>query len=84
MGVTDDAESDNVLESFHKGTVADTELMLAVLGRVVSNHYGKATLSLYFKQLLLEPSKLVCWILTLTPNEEVEAVASVSVVSDNA
>lgn len=82
MRVTDQAKSDDVLETLHKSPETNTKLMLAVERRVVAHHDGKTTLSLHLRKLLLKPGELVAWIVALTPDIEVETVASVRVVGD--
>jgi hypothetical protein len=81
--VTLHAESDDVLESLHEGSVSGTKLMLAVIWSVVSNHDGETFLSLNFKELLFEPCKVVAWVVPLTPGEPVEIVACLRVVGND-
>ena len=78
------SEPYDILESLHQGSVAHTKLVLAVLWRVMSDQDSKAILSLDFEQLLLKPRELVAWILALTPDEIVERVAHICVVSNDA
>ena len=83
MGVTDEAHSDDTLEALDDSPIANAKLMLAVCWGVVTNHDGKATLSLDLHQSLFEPGDLVAWVVPLAPDVEVKSVASVSVVGDN-
>ena len=71
MSVTGHTESDDVLETLHKGSVPHAELMLAVRGRKVTQNDRQSTVCFYFKKLLLEPCELVSRVLTLTQNVEV-------------
>ena len=77
------SESDRVLEALHKGSVACSELVLALIGRVVRNHEGDAALSLNCEELLLEPGEHVAWVLALTPRVPVKTVAGLGVVRDH-
>lgn len=84
MSVTDDAKSYHVLEAFHKDTIPDTELMLAVDRRVVANHDSETTGSFNFLKLNLEPFKLVARVIVHTPDVEVKRVTIVGVVGNHA
>lgn len=77
-------ESNGVLESLHKGSVARAKLMLALVRGVVSNQESDSALSLNFHKLLFKPGIHATWILSLSPNVPVQAVACLSVVSDYA
>ena len=84
MSVTVPGEPNDVLEAFHQGSIPRTELMLALVGSIVGDQESNATISLNFKQLLLQPGEHVPWILTLAPSVPVERIASLGVVSDDA
>lgn len=84
MGVPNQAKPDHVLEAFHEGSESNTKLMLAVEGRVMAHHDSEAALCLNLHELLLKPGELVTGIVALAPSVEVECVASVSVVGDEA
>ena len=65
VSVSVHGESDNVLESLHKGSIPGTELMLALLGGVMRDQEGKTTFSFSVEQLLFQPGKLMARVLSL-------------------
>lgn len=83
MRMSDQSESDDVLESLHEGPESHSKLMLAVIRRIMAHQDRKTTLSLNFKKFLLEPSKLMAWVVALSPDVEIEHIAAVRVVCDN-
>ena len=84
MGVSSQTEPDDVLESLLQSSETNTKLMLAVEGSIVTHHDSKTTFSFNLSELLFEPSKLMAWIVSFTPDVEVECVATVGVVGDEA
>ena len=58
--------------------------MLAIEGSIVTHHDSKTTFSFNLGELLFEPGKLMAWVVSLTPDVEVECVATVGVVGDEA
>ena len=77
--MTSNAKSHNILESLHQGSIANSKLVLTVHWSVMSNHDCQALGRLNFHELLLEPGKLMTWVVTLSPDVEVEHIASVCV-----
>ena len=57
--------------------------MLAVHGRIVSEHDNVTACGLYFQQRLLKPSKLATRVVALAPHMEVEHITAVSVDGDD-
>lgn len=76
-------EADGVLETFHKGSVARTELVLALVGRVVGNHEGNASHGLDLEELQLEPLEHITRVFALTPSVPVKTVTSLRVVGED-
>ena len=85
MIVTVEAESDNVLVSLKQGLEADTPAMhaLKVQRRDVPNQDSCPTYLLKVGQLLLEPLKLVAWVVPSFYDLEVEVIAAHSIYGDN-
>lgn len=79
VSMTSNAKPHNILESLHQGSVANSKLVLAVHWSVMSNHDCQAFGCLNFHELLLEPGKLMAWVVTLSPDVEVEHIACVCV-----
>lgn len=77
-----EGKTDDVLEPFHQGSVADTPLVLAVVRINVGNQKGNATVSLDCFKLIRQPGKLVSRIASLTEEPPVQAVTNLRVVSN--
>ena len=58
-------------------------MMLAVHGRVVTEHDGVAAGGFDLEKLLLKPGELATRVVALTPHMEVEHVTTVGVVCDH-
>ena len=85
MVVTIEAESDNVLVALKQGLEANTPAMhaLIVQRRDVSNQDSCPTDRLKVSQLLLEPFKLVAWVVPGFQDLKIKVIAAHSIDGDN-
>ena len=79
MGVSSISEPDDVLEPFHQSSEAHTKLMLHVIWWIVSQNDSNTTIYFHFKELRLQPSKHITWILSFSINVPVQAVTSLGI-----